>query len=67
MTRYEKFMESINTPEKLIGQIDKSTEIHFNYIFDYDYCKNKPCLVSDDNLLSECRKCQLRYLNEEVE
>lgn len=60
MTRYEKFMENINTPEKLIGLIDKSTEIYFNDIFGYNYCKNERCL--GDN----CRKCKFKYLNEEA-
>lgn len=58
MTRYEKFMESINTPEKLIEVFEDHN--CFDELLGQGFCK-ADCKKD----LSECAKCELEYLNRE--
>lgn len=62
MTRYERFLESINTPEKLIDVLEK--EQCFEELLGKEFCNPK---CEENTPESECRKCQLRYLNENIE
>lgn len=63
MTRYEKFIESINTPEKLI---QKAHEFECNSLIDI-LDRGCPGNCNDDEYIVEhCNKCYLNYLNEEI-
>ena len=62
MTRYEKFIESINAPEELIQHAHK--QIFLDEVF-YGFCKGN-CSDGDEYVEEHCNECLLRYLNEEV-
>lgn len=65
MTRYEKFMQSINTPEKLIGISHHESWV--NEALDNESCPyNFKCGDCDTNI-NDCDRCFLQYLNEEID
>lgn len=72
MTRYERFLESINTPEKLERLLFGINEYDnfFDELFGINYCHEdcKEMQIEDCELDEEkCRKCKLKYLNENIE
>lgn len=65
MTRYEKFIESINTPEKLIQVADVESD-WFGTALERGFCK-EPCPLPEEEFdYEKCRKCILKYLNEQI-
>lgn len=63
MTRYEKFIESINTPEKLIQKSHNERSL-FEDVLE-GFCKGN-CNDGDEYIVEHCDKCHLEYLNEEM-
>lgn len=64
MTRYEKFIESINTPEKMVETILEQRAL-FDVIlevFCYDDCNDVGGYIVEN-----CDEFWLKYLNEEID
>lgn len=64
MTRYEKFIESINTPEKLIKTAHNQRNLFENIL--EGFCYNN-CNDGDEYIVEHCDECWLKYLNEEID
>lgn len=63
MTRYEKFIESINTPEKLVQKAHNEQSL-FKEVLE-GFCHGN-CDDGDEYIVEHCDECHLKYLNEEI-
>lgn len=64
MTRFEKFIDSINTPEKLIKRFNEKGDYCFDDILS-GFC-NGDCEDGDKYVIEHCNECHLKYLSEEI-